>query len=85
MLPLNGTKTHPLSAHAMAKLRNIARTPEPVSYINPGVVNRLMRENLVERVSLPSPFNKHKGALIDHLQITQAGRAALERKDGENA
>ena len=29
MTPLYGTKTHPLSAHAVAELRNIAREPEP--------------------------------------------------------
>lgn len=77
MTPLNGTKTHPLSAHAITELRNIARSPEPTVGVNPGVINRLMRENLVEIVRLPSPFKTHKAKAIDHLQITDAGRERL--------
>ena len=75
--PLNGTKTHPLSAHAIAELRNIARSPEPTVGVNPGVINRLMRENLVEIVLLPSPFKTHKGRPANHLKITDAGRERL--------
>jgi hypothetical protein len=77
MIPLNGTKTHPLSAHAIDELRNIARSPEPIVGINPGVINRLMRENLVEIVQLPSPFKTHKGRPVGHLRITNAGRERL--------
>jgi len=80
--PLNGTKTHPLSAHALSELRNIARRPCPCQGINPGVVNRLEREGLVELVDLRSPFPTHKGRPIPHLQITDAGRAVLD-KEGE--
>jgi len=74
MLPLNGTKTHPLSAHAIAELKDIASKPVPRSAVNPGVANRLLRESLVAEVQLPSPFKTHKGAAIAHLQITAAGR-----------
>lgn len=78
LTPLNGVKTHALSAHALAELRNIAQSPEPSLGVNPGVINRLMREELVEVVRLPSPFKTHKGRPIDHLQITDAGRARLK-------
>lgn len=79
MRPLNGMKTHPLSEHALSELKDIAQTPVPRSSVNPGVVNRLLRESLVEEVSLPSPFKAHKGAAVAHLQITTAGRAAIQR------
>jgi hypothetical protein len=75
--PLNGTKTHPLSEHAIAELRNLATAPEPTTGVNPGVVNRLMRENFAEIVELPSPFKTHKGRPIPYLRITEAGREKL--------
>ena len=77
MKPLNGTKTHPLSAHALAELRNIQTRPEPRIGVNPGVVNRLLREDLVELVQLPSPFKSHRGGVTEHLRITEAGRKVL--------
>jgi hypothetical protein len=77
MTPLNGSKTHPLSAHALAELANIAEVPLPRAGINPGVINRLSREALVETVDLPSPFKTHKGRKVPHCQITAAGRTAL--------
>lgn len=77
MPPLNGTRTRALSAHALDKLRSIARSPVPRCEVNPGVVNRLLREALVETVNLPSPFKTHKGADAEHLRITDAGRAAI--------
>lgn len=77
MRPLNGEKTHPLSNHAREELRNINERPLPRSVTNPGVANRLLRENLVELVELPSPFNVHKGRLIWHLRITDEGKKVL--------
>ncbi|KYK44534.1 hypothetical protein A1D31_14135 [Bradyrhizobium liaoningense] len=84
MTPLNGTKTHPLSAHAINVLRSLARCPDPAQEINPGVGNRLMRESLVEIVNLPSPYKKHRGAVIPHYQITDAGRAAILAAEGKS-
>lgn len=75
MKPLNGEKTHPISAHALAELRHINREPVPSSAVNPGVHNRLLREELVKVVMLPSPFVTHKGRRVAHLEITDAGRA----------
>jgi hypothetical protein len=77
MTPLNGTKTHELSEHALEELRNLARAPMPTMQINPGVVNRLQREELAEVVQLPSPFKAHKGGTCNHLQITDKGRERL--------
>src|ERR1044072_1501777 len=76
-LPLNGTKTHPLSQHALSKLLSAARKPFPFQDLNPGVRDRLLREDLVEIVQLPSPFKAHRGATIAHVKIPDAGRAAL--------
>jgi len=74
--PLNGTKTHPLTAHAMAELRDLSNKPCPRQAVNPGVSDRLLREDLVEVVMLPSPFKTHGGKLLDHMRITDAGRRA---------
>lgn len=76
MLPLNGNKTHPLSDFARGVLRDLASAPKPRQEINAGVVDRLMRESLVEIVDLPSPYKSHKGGACAHLKITDAGRVA---------
>lgn len=80
MKPLNGEKTHPLSAHAIAELRDIDRRPVPRSAVNPGVANRLLREALVKTVMLPSPFKTHKGQNVAHLEITEAGKLTAGTK-----
>lgn len=80
-LPLNGTKTHQLSRHAIAELKNIALDPVPRCAVNPGVANRLLREELVEQVSLPTPYPTHLKRGIKncvHLKITEAGRQAID-------
>lgn len=77
MTPLNGTKTHPLSKHAIDTLRNLSLAPLPRVGMNPGVVNRLLREALVEEVLLPSPYKLHKGRVITHLRVTDAGKAKI--------
>ncbi len=78
MLPLNGTKTHPLTEHALHALRGLnALGPRPKGTFNPGIVNRLLREELAEVVQLPSPYSIHKGKDIPHLRITAAGLVAL--------
>jgi hypothetical protein len=64
MLPLNGTKTHPLTDHAREQLLDIAAKPVP-------------RQCLVSEVMLTSPFKAHKGKSIAHLQITTDGRKRL--------
>lgn len=75
--PLNGAKTHPLKPAAFDALRQIARRPLPPQEFNPGVVNRLCRESLVELVDMQSPYADHGRRSIPHLRITAAGRAAL--------
>lgn len=78
--PLNGTKIHPLSEHALGELRSLLRAPRPRQQINAGVTARLESEGLIETVSLPSPYATHKGAKITFSQITVAGRARLEEE-----
>lgn len=76
--PLNGTKTHPLTQASIEVLRDIARQGfVPRQKLNPGVYDRLDRENLIETAPLPSPYKTHKGKWIDHVGITEAGRLAL--------
>lgn len=77
LVPLNGTKTHPLTPHAMGELRRLSYGPAPRQTFNAGVSDRFAREGLAVVVSLPSPYAIHRGAKILHLQITEAGRAAL--------
>lgn len=76
MQPLNGTKTHALSAHALDVLADLERAPQPSSTVNPGVINRLMRDALATIEERPSPFKAHRGGTCPHLCITQAGRYA---------
>ncbi len=78
--PLNGPPTHPLSPSALHALAEIARAPVPRQEVNPGVADRLEREDLVEVVDLPSPHKTVKGT-VRHLRITAAGLAALQTGD----
>lgn len=75
--PLNGTRTHPLTQSAINALRTLRERPFPRQQFNPGVANRLEREDLAIEVSLPSPYATHKGKRIAHLQITEAGGRRL--------
>ncbi len=80
MLPLNGTKTHPLTEHAWSVLVSLALLgPEPAQETNPGVINRLERENLAERFLAPTPYRTRKGN-IPWLRITEAGRFRLSNR-----
>jgi hypothetical protein len=72
-MPLNGTKTHPLSAHAIGVLRQLARGSLFGCEINPGVRDRLWRESLAE------PDEEGRGTRV--WTITAAGRARLAKID----
>lgn len=74
---LNGGKTRPLTAHALEELGNIAKSPVPQCAVNPGVTDRLLREDLVTIESLLSPYKVHKGGKCPHLVVTDAGRFRL--------
>ncbi len=67
MTPLNGTKTHPLSAAARAALLSLQAGPRPAQEFNPGLINRLLREAAVELVQLPSPYKKGGNAIYVRL------------------
>lgn len=71
MIPLNGKKTHPLTATAKAILVDIRTSPCPCQEVNAGVGNRLMRGGLVEVVLLPSPYKNHKGKPIPFYKATE--------------
>jgi hypothetical protein len=75
--PLNGIQTHPLTEHALEILRRVQDSPMPAQEINPGVSNRLLREELIEIVQLPSPYKTHKGKKIAFAQITESGKERL--------
>lgn len=84
--PLNGTKTHPLTPHAIAELRHIKNHgPVPAQSINAGVRDRFHREALVETVSHPSPYVTHKKRPIDHFIISPEGRQRLTEMDAAEA
>lgn len=83
-MPLNGLKTHPLSDHAFNALKSLDHGPRPCQDFNPGVSNRLLREELVASVFLPSPFKSHKGAVIEHLMLTVVGRARINGQEVES-
>lgn len=75
--PLNGTATHPLSAHAISVLRDLSRGPVERHLINPGVRDRFWRESLAEDVELPGA----RGKTRPYLRITEAGTARLRELD----
>lgn len=62
----------PLLQSSLNALKKISQAPVPRQSLNPGIVNRLKRESLVESVHLPSPYKTIKGN-VEHLRITVAG------------
>lgn len=69
----------PLTAHARSELARIqSERLLPRQELNPGVADRLLRGALVASVQHPSPYKTHKGAAIEHLQLTEAGQAELK-------
>ena len=67
----------PLSDHADTMLRSL---PLPAQQINPGVRGVLLMHGYACIVKLPSPYKKHKGADIDHYDVSPKGHRYL--KDG---
>lgn len=76
--PVTPSKPTPsLSEHALDALRDIAYNPVPAQSVNPGVIARLLRDELIEFADLPSPFPTHKGRSIQFARITDKGRGLL--------
>lgn len=78
MTPLNGEKTHPLTAASLDALRSIVIGPKPRQEFNAGVVNRLLRGDgngtpFVTVVDGPSPYARNKGKPIEFLEATPEG------------
>lgn len=65
----------PLSEASERVLRSL---PLASQEINPGVRGKLIQLGYAEIVRLPSPYKKHKGANIDHYDVTEKGRRFLE-------
>jgi hypothetical protein len=71
--PLNGVKTHPLKAASIDALRRLTKTNSVGSWcFNPGVKDRLLREDLIVI------FNAHGS---NYVAITDAGRERLAQID----
>ena len=71
------TSPAPLSTFALGVLQGIADKPCPRQEVNPGVVNKLCQEGLVEMISGKSPYPTRPG-YVDFLHITSSGRFMLE-------
>ena len=68
-------KKRPLSQSAKAALEAIFRQTQPRQEFNPGVVDRLMRDGLVDVVLRRSPYRSHRDRrMIEHLEVTAAGK-----------
>lgn len=67
--PNNGTKTHPMSPQALRAQAALKDGPAPKATLNPGIVDRLIREGTAELVWLPSPYKTHKGRSIMHIRL----------------
>ena len=76
---LNGGTTKPLTNSALSCLEAMARAPIPAAQVNPGIIDRLTRRDVVlaDVVTLPSPYESHRGRPVEHLRINAAGLAAL--------
>lgn len=83
--PLNGHQTHPLTEHGWSALRALAAGPQPQAAFNAGIVDRLTREPeplaRARAVRVPSPYKKDRGGTTRGLEITAAGRLALQTRE----
>lgn len=76
--PLNGTRTHPLTDHAVEVMGTLKTRAVPAQEINPGVLNRLLREQLIDLIDKPSPYKTHRGQPISHARLSDMGFERLE-------
>lgn len=79
LTPLNGSKTHPLCEHALGILKSLLNGPIPNYKINPGVINRLLREDLIEivwieKASYNNKYKEKQKVRVANSQITQKGK-----------
>jgi hypothetical protein len=74
MRPLNGEKTHPLKRGTIMAMQRIERETSLACYlVNPGIINRLLRENLAYTFQ-DTAVNLRRSQRI---QLTGKGRAVL--------
>ena len=82
MKPLFGKRTRPLTEHALGILRGLLDDPRMVHTVNPGVVNRLLRENLVvekRRVLLITDAGRRRVCvkISSQVPLLRRGRSGL--------
>lgn len=80
MKPLNGEKTHPLSAATLRVLQELIIEPRPRQEVNPGMANRLLRGGLVRQEERESPYRTRKGSVI-FLVPTDEGESARATRE----
>ncbi|USN15348.1 hypothetical protein KIKIMORA_02020 [Brevundimonas phage vB_BpoS-Kikimora] len=69
----------PLTAHAREVLRDLDRKEQPAQAFNPGVIDRLLRGELITIEPRPSPYMTHRGRNIPFAVIAEAGRAEAKK------
>ena len=67
-----------LTRGVLRSLQSLAFRARPSRAIKPSFGRDLERHGLVEVVMLPSPYAVHRGRVIEHLIITQAGTDYLQ-------
>jgi hypothetical protein len=79
--PLNGEKTHPLTAAALEVLRQIgSRGSVALGTLNPGMKDRFERESLIETFSGPTIYPSHKkGTMIEFARLSDAGKVEVAK------
>lgn len=82
----NGGQTRPLTEHGWRALRALATGPQPRAVFNAGIVDRLTREPepLARACAVPSPYKKDRGGTTRGLEITEAGRRALQTREEQS-
>lgn len=76
----------PLSDDARYTLHLLAECgPQPQQELNQGLADRLLRGALVKSVMLPSPYAKNRGKPIEHVRVTELGRAEARSRQALRA
>ena len=80
------TFVSPMSASTVATLRRLRDDVQstPRESLDPGAVSRLLGDGLIEVVQMKSPYVSHRGRMISHVRITEAGRRVLQEKGSTN-
>ena len=69
-----------MRAALISTLKWLATKPRAADGLRPMDLRDLCLAGYATVVQLPSPWEKNRGELIDHLEITPAGRARLQQE-----